>query len=168
MQESRKKRIWLMRFLAVSWMIMIFGFSATEGNESSETSHWVGRAIGRVFVSGFSEMSVEEQNEWADRIDYPIRKAAHASEYAVLAILIFFALEETFADKGKYLRYLTSLLLTALYAGSDEFHQLFVPGRAGTLFDVGVDTMGATVGLFILWLIRRWILRRREKKAPDT
>lgn len=41
-----------------------------------------------------------------------------------------------------------SLLLVVLFALSDEWHQTFVPGREGTLRDVGFDTIG---GLFS-WL----------------
>lgn len=41
---------------------------------------------------------------------------------------------------------LTAFAFSALYAASDEFHQLFVPGRAGLLSDVGIDSCGAAVG----------------------
>ena len=166
MKKENRKRIWLFRVLALSWMILIFCFSAAEGDESSAASHRVGRFIGSIFVSGFSEMSEEEQLIWADRIDYPIRKAAHASEYAILALLLFGALEGTACGRKEKNRYLFSLLFAALYAGTDEFHQLFVPGRAGTFFDVGVDTLGAAAGLGILWLVRRH--RKKHSEASKT
>ena len=50
--------------------------------------------------------------------------------------------------------YTTIFLLTffasAIYAVSDEFHQLFVEGRAGRWMDVGIDTTGAIVGIGIV------------------
>ncbi len=151
--------------MALAWMLLIFCFSAADGTESSDTSHTVGRFLGRLFISGYSEMSEEEQLEWADKLDYPIRKGAHASEYAVLAVLIFGALGEgTVFDRRKYSRYLFSFIFTALYACTDEFHQTFVPGRAGRIFDVGVDSAGAAAGLFILWLVRRHIERKNDKE----
>ena len=151
--------------MALAWMLLIFCFSAADGTESSDTSHSVGRFLGRLFISGYSEMSEEEQLEWADKLDYPIRKGAHASEYAVLAVLIFGALGEgTVFDRRKYSRYLFSFIFTALYACTDEFHQTFVPGRAGRIFDVGVDSAGAAAGLFILWLVRRHIERKNDKE----
>ena len=151
--------------MALAWMLLIFCFSAADGTESSDTSHTVGRFLGRLFISGYSEMSEEEQLEWADKLDYPIRKGAHASEYAVLAVLIFGALGEgTVFDRRKYSRYLFSFIITALYACTDEFHQTFVPGRAGRIFDVGVDSAGAAAGLFILWLVRRHIERKNDKE----
>ena len=40
-------------------------------------------------------------------------------------------------------------LLAILYAVLDELHQSFVPGRGATMSDVGIDSIGA--GLGILW-----------------
>jgi VanZ family protein len=48
------------------------------------------------------------------------------------------------------------LLSVALYAASDEFHQLFVPGRDAAVHDVFIDTAGGAAGLFALWLFGRW------------
>ena len=167
MKDNDKKLTLLLRILVLAWMLLIFCFSAADGTESSDTSHRVGRFLGSIFVSGYSEMSEEEQLEWADKIDYPIRKGAHASEYAVLAVLLFGALGEgTVFDRKKYQRYLLSFIFAALYACTDEIHQIFVPGRAGRLFDVGVDSAGAAVGLLILWLVRRHI-EKKDREKPE-
>jgi VanZ family protein len=48
------------------------------------------------------------------------------------------------------------LLLIALYAASDEFHQLFVASRDATVHDVLIDTAGGAAGLLSLWRIGRW------------
>ena len=169
LDKNRKKLTFLLRILVLAWMLLIFCFSAADGTESSDTSHSVGRFLGRIFVSGYSEMSEEEQLEWADKIDYPIRKCAHASEYAVLALLMFGALGEgTIFDRRKYTRYLFSFLFTAMYACTDEFHQTFVPGRAGTIFDVGVDSAGAAAGLCILWLVKRQIEKKHSRKCTES
>ena len=37
--------------------------------------------------------------------------------------------------------------IAALYAVTDEFHQLFVPGRSGQFSDVVLDSAGALAGL---------------------
>ena len=145
--------------LAIVWMVVIFCFSAADGDESSKTSGWVGRMIGHIFVSGFDEMSESEQEAWADNIEYPIRKAAHASEYALLALLVFGALPFT-----GFRRYAVAWAFAVFYAGTDEFHQLFVPGRAGTFFDVGVDSLGALAGLLILAGILALVHRKRRKE----
>ena len=160
MEKKTSKRVIVFRVLVILWMIVIFLFSAADGNESSKTSGWVGRIIGSIFHSDFEDWTEEEQEAYAEKIEYPIRKAAHATEYAVLALLFFGALP----FEGKK-RYLLSWLFAALYACTDEFHQLFVPGRAGTLFDVGVDSLGALAGLLILWGILS--LRKKLRKHPD-
>ena len=150
------KRNKIFGILAIIWMVVIFCFSAADGNESSKTSGWVGKMIGHIFVSGFDEMSESEQAAWAEKIEYPIRKAAHATEYALLALLVFGAL-----PLSGFQRYAAAWLFAVFYAGTDEFHQLFVPGRAGKLFDVGVDSLGALTGLLILAGIR-WLHYRKN------
>ena len=37
-----------------------------------------------------------------------------------------------------------------LYAMSDEFHQLFVPGRSGEIRDICIDSLGALLGIIIM------------------
>jgi len=48
-----------------------------------------------------------------------------------------------------------ALLIVALYAASDEFHQCFVPTRTGLVSDVFVDTAGGAAGLLALWAFGR-------------
>ena len=69
--------------------------------------------------------------------DTILRKCAHATEYAVLAALIFRALERRWA----------ALALAVVYSASDEFHQTFVRGRHGSPYDVLIDAAGAAIGL---------------------
>jgi VanZ family protein len=53
-------------------------------------------------------------------------------------------------------------LLAILYAGSDEIHQSFVPGRYPSIWDVLVfDNLGA---LTTLWLAEK----RFNQKRPDV
>lgn len=43
----------------------------------------------------------------------------------------------------------------SLYAASDEFHQLFVPGRSGRLTDVLIDSAGLLAGILVVCLIKQ-------------
>ena len=43
-----------------------------------------------------------------------------------------------------------AFVLGALYAVSDELHQMFVAGRMGSPLDVGIDTVGVACGV-LLW-----------------
>ena len=79
--------------------------------------------------------------------DTVLRKLAHASEYAVLALLLYRALG----------RELPAFLLGVAYAVSDEVHQAFVKGRHASPFDVSMDAAGLALGLLLLHAARwRW------------
>jgi VanZ family protein len=69
--------------------------------------------------------------------DLILRKAAHMTEYTILAGL----LRRATASYG------WAFALAVAYAASDEFHQTFVRGRHGSPVDVGIDAIGITLGL---------------------
>jgi VanZ family protein len=71
--------------------------------------------------------------------DLVLRKAAHVTEYAILGALLMRALE----------RPALATALAIAYAATDELHQHFVPGRAGTLVDVAVDAVGVVLGVVL-------------------
>ena len=50
----------------------------------------------------------------------------------------------------------------ALYAASDEIHQLFVQERSGQLSDVLIDTAGVILGAFFVTLLYK------KKRAGST
>jgi len=82
-----------------------------------------------------------------DAIHRAIRKLAHLTEYAVLALLVWRAL----SVPGQRARRAALLTLTICfaYAVLDETHQVLVPGRTGSPIDVAIDTLGAALGLCI-------------------
>ena len=90
-----------------------------------------------------------------------VRKCAHATEYAVLALLLWRALRTLawFKTVGLRREIVLVILLSALYASSDEFHQLFVSDREGRVQDVLLDTSGACLGVAAVWVAGRF--RRR-------
>ncbi|MDO5519326.1 MAG: VanZ family protein [bacterium] len=148
-----KKRNYICGTLAVVWMIIIFSFSARTSDVSTNDSNRIGLLIGKTFIHEFNEWEEEKQIEFAKKIDHPIRKTAHAMEYAVLGALVagtFITLKRTMAS-----RILIPWLIATIYAASDEFHQLFVAGRSGQVSDVMLDSTGVMAGVliivFILW-----------------
>jgi VanZ family protein len=72
--------------------------------------------------------------------DFMLRKLAHMALYAVLTVLLFRALRTHMASNTHAL--LLAVLVAGVYACSDEWHQTVVPGRVGSLRDVGIDTLG--------------------------
>ena len=145
-----RKRIFII--LTIAWMIIIFLMSSQPAPDSTETSLAVGHAVCTLFVPGYSKMSTDDQLKLAKKIDHPVRKTAHATEYAILAMLIFAVISGMY-DNIKH--NLISLGFTTAYAVSDEIHQYFVPGRACMMTDVMIDLSGALVGLILVSLVKK-------------
>ena len=70
--------------------------------------------------------------------------------YGLLACLYLRALRPHLGSSNR-LRWL-SWGLAVVYALTDEYHQRFVPGRSGTVVDVGIDGVGAGLAM----LLHRW------------
>jgi VanZ family protein len=79
----------------------------------------------------------------------PQSNLAHLAIYAVLAVLLFWALSYPNGRSSSPLwaRASVAFALTVLYGVSDELHQAFVPGRSATEADIVVDAAGAALGL---------------------
>ncbi len=73
--------------------------------------------------------------------DFLVKKTAHIVEYTILSLLIYRSLKNT-TNLNKTQLILWTLLLSVMYAISDEIHQTFVPTRTGKVRDVGIDTIG--------------------------
>lgn len=134
------------------WMGLIFSFSSQPADESSKVSGGLcHRIVCSVNDTFHLQMTKERTKEIAEVIEYPVRKAAHMTEYAILGLLSF-AFYSGFAALKKR-NYLYALITTAFYAATDEFHQYFIPGRSAELRDVLIDTSGAAIALLLLYLI---------------
>ncbi len=92
---------------------------------------------------------------------FVVRKLAHVTEYFILALLLFRAFRAGSAEPHSFRWALYSLIVVALFASSDEFHQTFVPSRGPSAVDVGIDTFSGLISLSIA-LIR---YRRRERMS---
>lgn len=88
-----------------------------------------------------------------------VRKGAHVTEYIVLCTSFLTAFWVS-GIHGKW-RNIGAFLLTFGYACSDEFHQLFVPGRAGQFKDVLIDSSGALVLSLIVIAVMYYRHKRR-------
>jgi VanZ family protein len=85
----------------------------------------------------FALSSIPSLSSGLGNWDYVLRKGAHMTEYAILAGLLVRA-------TGSYA---WAFGLAVAYAATDELHQTFVRGRHGSPIDLGIDAVGALVGL---------------------
>lgn len=92
-----------------------------------------------------------------------LRKLAHFSEFALLgAETAGLLLVPPVGRRG--LRFLSGAGLCLLVAAVDEGIQLFVPGRVGSLVDIGIDGAGALCGMLLAFGVILLCLRLFKKK----
>lgn len=135
---NKRRQRWMLAFL---WMMIIFFLSAQSGNESGSLSTSLFKPLFDMLVP----MGIP-----ADLLSLIIRKSAHFIEYMILGILVFRALD-TYEIQLSQKVYL-AILLCIGYAISDEIHQIFVPGRAGTLIDVLIDSLGSATSIAYIYI----------------
>jgi VanZ family protein len=148
-------KYWLPTLL---WMLLIF-------SASSDTSSAVrsSRIIGPILHWLCPSLPQEK----VERIVLAVRKCAHFVEYAVLAVLLWYALwMPHWGDQRPWSWAVAgfALALSVAYAGLDEFHQMFVPTRQGSVWDVLLDSSGAVAGLVLAALVYGWLARRRARQ----
>jgi VanZ family protein len=78
-------------------------------------------------------------------LDVVAKKGGHVVGYAVLGLAYLHAILPRGLADPRLAR--VAVLLAALYAVSDEIHQVFVPGRGASVRDVLIDTVGASLGV---------------------
>ena len=150
-ENIMKILLWL---AVISWMIIIFNFSSSNGEKSDGQS--------RGFLSytildvasfaqniGIRDHAPSENNLQSviEKVNPFMRKIAHATVYFVLAFLLLLAFH---TDQNNFWRSaIITVVLCFLYSLTDEFHQTLVPGRAGVFTDCLIDTSGAIIACFL-------------------
>lgn len=136
--------------IVILCMVIIFSFSMDNSKESTRKSEGVILEV--TSFLGF-DLTSQQQQYIVELFFVPVRKAAHFFIYLVLGITLISFLREFSIPIRKLI--LLSIFLAFLYACSDEIHQLFVAGRSGQASDVLLDTVGASVGVGIYYLLFR-------------
>lgn len=137
---------------ALMMMFVIFNFSAQDGTASSSVSATVSVRFVRVCDSVLDrDWSDAQIAHYAERIEHYVRKLAHVTEYFLLAIAVSFPLY-VYRLRGWRL-VLAAGLFCVCFAGLDEWHQSFVPGRSPSPRDVVIDSIGIFAGIELTRLI---------------
>lgn len=149
---DKKTMLIILLALIVGWMGFIFYMSHQPSTVSSSQSGSVINTIINMPIIG----AIAKPILTSSIGEFVIRKSAHMFLYFVLAILTFMFIsiksirEQNLTSKIIFRNMAIALLIVFLYACSDEFHQLFVPGRSGEFRDVMVDTCGGIIGLILI------------------
>lgn len=83
------------------------------------------------------------------------RKLAHLLEYGIFCFLIYrsFGNQDRVCWRPQLAMW--AIVASAVYSLTDEFHQLFVPGRGASLIDCAIDTLGAAIAIFLIYAYSR-------------
>ena len=93
-----------------------------------------------------------------------IRKCGHVVEYFVFGVLLFRAIRMP-AEGWQWRWAFLAILIAALYASSDEIHQIFVPSRGASFWDALLDTGGASVAQFAAWMVNRGVFPENSSET---
>ena len=135
-------------FLIIIWMLVIFILSNMSSRDSGLTN---------------KHPSSEEINDYTYILNAPLRKCAHASVYFILSILIFLCLNTLNVKRNKSI--VLAIILSFIYACTDELHQLFIEGRTGQFIDVLIDTSGAIIGVIIINIFLKIVNKVKKIKS---
>ena len=135
-------------------LAVIFGFSSETGEESGDLSTIVtGKiimAVDRVFSM---DMTETERIQAVEHYELVVRKGAHMTEFALLALSLAVFLYCRRLKAG------TTIVLTGIFAlfvaAMDELYQTGISGRSGSPADVMIDFSGALIMLFFLWILHK-------------
>ena len=126
------------------WLAVIF-IDSTDLMSAEHTSRIIGPLL-RWLNPGISDAAIAQ-------VQFFIRKAAHVTEYAILAMLAWRAFRRNARLRTKMSILFAGVWCAAiLVAVSDEFHQSFVASRTSSMRDVMIDGVGALIGLVISWM----------------
>ena len=145
--------------LLVLWMGFIFSMSCENAEESSNTSGQTIRVVLSA-VPGFEEQPEEVKVNIIEKLQFIVRKSAHFIGYMILGILAS-GLILQYENINK--KYPLAFLICVIYAISDEIHQLFVPGRAGQVRDVLIDSAGSLLGIIIVMAFVKILIKINKK-----
>ena len=150
--QPARGRLWRYAPL-ILWMAFI-AFASSVEFSAENTS----KIIRPLLLWFFPNLSVERLAV----AHFLTRKAAHFTEYAVLALLARRAFITSCNPLIHRYWFQLGLLLVVFYALLDELHQSFVASRTASIYDSAIDVAG---GLAVL-LIFRFFRRRVDKSEP--
>jgi len=134
----------------ILWMGFIYWMS-TDTFSSQNTFSWVGTLL-RFLVPKISFQEMVSLHAL-------IRKAAHVTEYFVLGLLLLRTFRGGSVSSWSWRWPIFALIVVALWAASDEFHQSFVSSRTASAGDVAIDTAG---GVFAQLVVALWYRYRKK------
>lgn len=143
---------WLPLFV---WMALISIFS-TDSFSNDNTGSIIEPVVRAVLGRSYTD-------ELFDLLHHLIRKAAHVTEYAILGLLWYRAINKGL--RGWNIKTaVAASLFSFIYASLDELHQAFTSNRSGRPMDVMIDSAGAVIAMAAVWFYNLKITNHKEHR----
>jgi len=168
------------KFIVIMLVILSIGgmyyFSSQDGKVSGSQSQVVVNIIDKVRdkVTLKNQKLIKVQTKVYDKLrkigtkSYIVRKIAHFIIYGLIGIslLLFIYI----FSKKLILSSIMAFILSITYACYDEYRQISIPGRSGSIKDVFIDSCGALTGIvlsFGIILIVKFIMSKTKNKKES-
>lgn len=165
--QSRLAKKTISLLVAALSLLAIYLFSSQTGAQSGANRALVVDFLVRVL--GPAARALGRPEMWLESVLFSrFDMIAHYSVYVWCSLSLMLALRAFDIRLGW--SGLWTLLIVAVYAASDEWHQSFVPGRVMDIVDWCVDLAGALTGIAV-WSFFAGVrarLTRRGKRASRT
>lgn len=138
MVKARKYTKLIFPLLTLVWIIVIFSFSLQNGSISSLQSGVITKYIHTLLSSININLEL-------NILSLIIRKLAHFTEFFILGCLV----RKSSLDLKRKDLLIYSFLIPIL----DEFIQSFIPDRAMSVIDMGIDSFGIIFGIVCISLL---------------
>ncbi|MBI5965735.1 MAG: VanZ family protein [Chloroflexi bacterium] len=142
---------------AFCFAVAIFIFSTVPGNEVHKSYHNLEISAQTISPSSANPTQLAVTNPVT--IDW--LKAAHGIGYFCLGFSILYAL----SSQSRWSPSI-AFVLCCLYSITDEFHQMFTPGRSASAQDILLDTLAALIGVTIMLGVMATKEFFNQKQAP--
>ncbi len=149
--KIQKKKIFFILSIIMTLIIWINSFLPAD--ISGAQSGWVVGMVQSILDLLNIEVGLDILSLW-------IRKLAHFTEFMILGILWFFTIHEHQNNIKKSVIYV--IIISISTAILDETIQLFSEGRAFSILDIGIDTLGALFGLLLCLMFKVMIHKKGE------
>ena len=143
----------------IGWIVLIF-FASGDLMSAEHTS--------RFLVPFLRWLNPDISAGTLAEIHFCVRKAAHITEYAILALLVSRAIfRDPSQNWARSTLFIGAWIACTVVATCDEFRQSFVESRGASPWDVMIDSAGAIFGLLLYARFSRGFSPNRQSKIAD-
>ncbi|MDR3765339.1 MAG: VanZ family protein [Acidobacteriota bacterium] len=158
-------------WLPVLILLAAIAMESTEKMSGHNTLHVMQRLL--------AALGVHLAEAHMEMLNLAMRKCGHATGYGLLGLSWMILLRGHYwlrhdakPRRGEYLPILRlwwrkewallAVLFTFTVAAADELHQMVLPDRSGSWWDVTLDTSASLLVMVVLYLLARWRCRMRN------